>query len=442
MLCSAAELELSEDHDGIIELPDDAPVGVAYARYAELDDPVIDVAVTPNRPDATGVAGIARDLAAAGLGKLKTPAPKSYEGVFDCPTHVHLDLAPADKHLCPAFALRLVRGVTNGPSPEYGISDIGLKHGLTAVCPPTRVLSFFGDKLGLLEAGGKLGISNLVLDFTPIQGIREIERLARTGEFPLILKSARGTGSQGIQVLRDPSDLERRLPLWLEQVRLNLGEVFLFAERHVDGARQVLQPFARFADGRTELFPTVDASLQCRHRKIVEFCPAASLDPKSERQLGEWTRQLAQASGYIGVGVLEFLVDGPRAYLVDGSARLQLLEFSLWVAGSRYERGRVATRCARGQSKGPSPAFSTQAPMVYGSPLRLYAEDSLLQLPQPGEVYELGEQRGWAFAGSEAELSFQVSSVLASDQAIMGWSGRSWSAHVTASRRSRWRAGC
>ena len=68
MLCSAAELELSDDHDGIIELPDDAPVGVAYARCAGLDDPVIDVAVTPNRPDAAGVAGIARDLAAAGLG--------------------------------------------------------------------------------------------------------------------------------------------------------------------------------------------------------------------------------------------------------------------------------------------------------------------------------------------------------------------------------------
>ena len=71
MLCSAAELELSDDHQGIIELPDDAPVGVAYARFAGLDDPVIDVAVTPNRPDAAGVAGVARDLAAAGLGKLE-----------------------------------------------------------------------------------------------------------------------------------------------------------------------------------------------------------------------------------------------------------------------------------------------------------------------------------------------------------------------------------
>ena len=77
MLCSAAELELSDDHEGIIELPDDASVGVPYARWAGLDDPVIDVAVTPNRPDATGVSGIARDLAAAGIGRLKTPAPKS-----------------------------------------------------------------------------------------------------------------------------------------------------------------------------------------------------------------------------------------------------------------------------------------------------------------------------------------------------------------------------
>ncbi len=73
MLCSAAELELSEDHDGIIELPDDAPVGQRYVEWAGLGDPVIEINLTPNRPDATGVSGIARDLAAAGLGRLKTP---------------------------------------------------------------------------------------------------------------------------------------------------------------------------------------------------------------------------------------------------------------------------------------------------------------------------------------------------------------------------------
>ena len=144
MLCSAAELELSEDHDGIIELPDDAPVGVPYARYAGLDDPVIDVAVTPNRPDATGVAGIARDLAAAGLGSVKTPAPKAPAGAFDCPTPVHLDFAPADKHLCPAFALRLVRGVTNGPSPEWmqkRLRAIGLRP-ISALVDITNYITF------------------------------------------------------------------------------------------------------------------------------------------------------------------------------------------------------------------------------------------------------------------------------------------------------------
>ena len=97
MLCSAAELELSNDHDGIIELPDDAPVGVAYATYAGLDDPVIDVSLTPNRPDATGVSGIARDLAAAGLGKLKTHAPRPVAGTFDCPTMSSSTSRPATR---------------------------------------------------------------------------------------------------------------------------------------------------------------------------------------------------------------------------------------------------------------------------------------------------------------------------------------------------------
>lgn len=119
MLVSEAELELSEDHDGIIELPQDAPVGQSYASYAGLDDAVIEIAVTPNRADALGVAGIARDLAAADLGKLRTPPVQPLRGAFPCPVKVRLDFAEEDKDLCPAFALRLVRGVKNGPSPDW-----------------------------------------------------------------------------------------------------------------------------------------------------------------------------------------------------------------------------------------------------------------------------------------------------------------------------------
>ncbi|MGX1740902.1 phenylalanine--tRNA ligase subunit beta [Bosea sp. NPDC055353] len=119
MLVSEAELELSDDHDGIIELPDDAPVGQPYAPYAGLDDAVIEIAVTPNRADALGIAGIARDLAAAGIGKLKSQAIQPLRGSFPCPVKVTLDFAEEDRKLCPAFALRLVRGVRNGPSPDW-----------------------------------------------------------------------------------------------------------------------------------------------------------------------------------------------------------------------------------------------------------------------------------------------------------------------------------
>ncbi|HEV2553834.1 MAG TPA: phenylalanine--tRNA ligase subunit beta [Bosea sp. (in: a-proteobacteria)] len=119
MLCSAAELQLSEDHDGIIDLPQDAPVGQPYAAYAGLSDPVIEIAVTPNRADALGVAGIARDLAAAGLGRTTTPSVAPVRGAFPCPVDVKLDFAPEDASLCPVFGLRLVRGVKNGPSPDW-----------------------------------------------------------------------------------------------------------------------------------------------------------------------------------------------------------------------------------------------------------------------------------------------------------------------------------
>src|SRR5208282_1962712 len=84
MLCSEAELELSENHDGIMELPADAPVGKSYAEWVGLGDPVFEINLTPNRPDCTGVHGIARDLAAADMGKLKDPVIKQVKGEFPC----------------------------------------------------------------------------------------------------------------------------------------------------------------------------------------------------------------------------------------------------------------------------------------------------------------------------------------------------------------------
>ncbi|MGN7159018.1 phenylalanine--tRNA ligase subunit beta [Sphingomonas sp. SAFR-052] len=114
MMCSTRELELGDDHDGIIELPDDAPVGTPFPAYAGLDDPVIDVSVTPNRQDCMGVRGIARDLAAAGYGTLKPLAVPVVAGEGDGP-----DVRVEDVAGCPAFYAQAVRGLTNGESPEW-----------------------------------------------------------------------------------------------------------------------------------------------------------------------------------------------------------------------------------------------------------------------------------------------------------------------------------
>jgi phenylalanyl-tRNA synthetase beta chain len=115
MMCSVRELELGEEHDGIIELPADAPVGAAFADYAELNDAVFDVAITPDRADCMSVRGIARDLAAAGVGTLKPLHVPDIEGKFAPPIDIRID----DPEGCPAFYGRAIRGLTNGSSPAW-----------------------------------------------------------------------------------------------------------------------------------------------------------------------------------------------------------------------------------------------------------------------------------------------------------------------------------
>ncbi len=115
MMCSSRELELGDDHDGIIELPDDAPVGTVFADYLQANDPIIDVAITPNRQDCMGVMGIARDLAAAGIGRFKPVSAPAIPGTYPCPVEIRIDDATG----CPAFFGRVIHGVTNGPSPAW-----------------------------------------------------------------------------------------------------------------------------------------------------------------------------------------------------------------------------------------------------------------------------------------------------------------------------------
>ena len=122
MLLSERELELSDDHDGIIDLGDAhaAELGKRFVDVMGLDDPVIEVKLTPNRPDCTGVRGIARDLAACGLGTLK-PEPKlsGVEGKYDCPIDIKLEFPKGAEEACPCFAGRYIRGIKNGASPAW-----------------------------------------------------------------------------------------------------------------------------------------------------------------------------------------------------------------------------------------------------------------------------------------------------------------------------------
>ena len=144
MLCSERELELSDEHDGIIELDVDFEVGTPAAEALGLNDPVIEIAITPNRPDCLGVRGIARDLAAAGLGTLKPEATPDIKGKGASPVGIFLDFDAETADACPIFAGRLIKGVANGPSPlwmQKRLTAIGLRP-INALVDITNYLTY------------------------------------------------------------------------------------------------------------------------------------------------------------------------------------------------------------------------------------------------------------------------------------------------------------
>jgi phenylalanyl-tRNA synthetase beta chain len=193
MLCSGRELGLSEDHEGIIEAPADAPVGKPYAELLGLNDPVIEIKLTPNRPDCTGVNGIARDLSAADMGVFKERPVKPVPGTFKSPVTVTIE-EPA---LCPAFTLRLVKGVKNGPSPAWlrdRLTAIGLRP-INALVDITNFITF--------DRGRPLH----VFDAAKVQGNLVIRR-ARKGEQLLALDGKTYSLDESICVIADDKGVE------------------------------------------------------------------------------------------------------------------------------------------------------------------------------------------------------------------------------------------
>jgi phenylalanyl-tRNA synthetase beta chain len=196
MMCSEKELEMSDSHDGIIDLPGDAPVGTSFASYAGLDDPVIEINLTPNRPDCTSIYGIARDLAASGLGTLKTAQAPGFKVEGETPVKVKLELG-GDDHLCPGFALRLVRGVKNGPSPKWmqqRLLAIGLRP-INALVDITNYMTF--------DQGRPLH----VFDAAKVKGDLVVRR-ATEGEKVLALDTREYTLNPANVVISDDNGVE------------------------------------------------------------------------------------------------------------------------------------------------------------------------------------------------------------------------------------------
>jgi len=191
MMCSTRELELGEDHDGIIELPTDAPIGAAYPDYAGLNDPVIDVAITPNRQDCMGVRGIARDLAAAGLGTLKPLSVDPIAGAGAGP-----DVRIEDPAGCPAFFGQSVSGVANGEGPEW------MRRRLTAI--GQKPISALVDITNYVMID--LGRPLHVYDRAKLSG-GLVARRAKAGEAVLALNGKTYALDESMTVIADDADV-------------------------------------------------------------------------------------------------------------------------------------------------------------------------------------------------------------------------------------------
>lgn len=196
MLCSERELMLSDDHDGIIDLPSDAPMGVRFIDYANKNDTTIEIAITPNRPDGLGVKGIARDLAARGLGVLKETETVAVPGAFPSPINVTIDDDVRERG-CSVFCGRVIRGVKNGPSPQWlqdRLRAIGLRP-ISALVDVTNFFTFDQNRpLHVFDAGKVKG--DLRVHF------------AAGGETLMALDDKEYTFEAGMMAISDEGDVE------------------------------------------------------------------------------------------------------------------------------------------------------------------------------------------------------------------------------------------
>jgi phenylalanyl-tRNA synthetase beta chain len=291
MLVSEREMGLSDEHQGIIEMPAEAPVGVAFATLLGLDDPVIDVALTPNRPDCTGVRGVARDLAAAGLGSLKPMArAEPTKPTFDSPIRWVIDADPANA--CPHVAGRAFRGVKNGPSPKWlqdRLKAIGLRP-ISALVDITNYVSVdLGRPLHVFDAsklaGGTLHM-RVAKDGEPFMALTEKAYTLAAGMTVIAdTKGVHGVG--GIMGGLESSCTEATTEVFLE---VALFDPIKVAET---GRRLQINSDARYRFERGVDPLSAEWGVDVASRFIQELCGGTASDVVRAGAMPNWRRQIA-----------------------------------------------------------------------------------------------------------------------------------------------------
>ncbi len=269
-------------------------------------------------------------------------------------------------------------------------AGVCLSLGLNPVAPSAKVLSTFANQLLLIQEADRLKIPHLALDFESIGVVgfhakmRELEERMRDHRGPFVLKSIHPRAPSAYFVVQRREDTLEPLQLWLEQLNANSGDTIVFAEKYLESSHLLSLPFARFNDGSCEFFAEVDSSLRDRHGKLIELSPPVHLHPGLRDQLRKWTQKLLTESHFIGVGSLQFLLDGETPYFIGARCGLDD-DYDLWQSVSGVSAVEWQIACMRYGSRADVPIVIEAPKRVY---LKVYikAMDPLLHLPHAGVV--------------------------------------------------------
>ena len=298
MLCSEREMGLSDAHEGIIELPEDAPVGAPFARYMGLDDPLIEIAVTPNRQDCLGVHGIARDLAAAGLGRLKPFDAGLVHGTFESPLAWHIDLPAGKETACPMVVGRYFRNIRNGPSPAWlqeRLRAIGLRP-ISALVDITNFVTYdLGRPLHVFDADKLAGDTTMRLardgeEITALDG----KTYALDPEIVVIADAEAVHGIGGIMGGAGSGCTEETVNAFLE--------VALFdpVRTAVSGRKLGIESDARYRFERGVDPESAIWGAEVAARLVLEFCGGEVSEPVSAGTMPDWQREVALRPARVG----------------------------------------------------------------------------------------------------------------------------------------------